>query len=54
MSNKKEIAKQVAHILRILAEKIEDDPDFLKDVELSIKDIPTFRKKRKRKNHPLI
>jgi hypothetical protein len=48
MSDKK-IAKQMAGILRILAAKIEENPEILKDVGLNFIDIPTSERKKKEK-----
>jgi len=48
MSDDKEIAKKVARILRLIAGKIEENPDMLKETGLHIEDVPTIiRKKRK-------
>jgi hypothetical protein len=48
MSDKK-IAKQMAGILRILAAKIEENPEMLKDVGLNLIDVPMSERKRKEK-----
>jgi hypothetical protein len=48
MSNKKEIAKRVARILRTLSRKIEENPDILNDMGLSLRDIPTAIRKKKK------
>jgi hypothetical protein len=45
MSDDKEIANRVARILRLLALKIESDPDILKDTGLSIIDAPKKTRK---------
>jgi hypothetical protein len=47
MSDNKEIAKKVARILRTLARKVEENPDLLKDMELSLGDIPAVKRKEK-------
>lgn len=54
MSNDKEIAKRVARVLRLLAEKIEENPDVLKEMELSLGDIPTVSRKKEKKKEPTI
>jgi len=48
MSDKK-IAKQMAGILRILAAKIEENPEILKDVGLNFIDVPMSEQKKKEK-----
>ena len=53
MSDNKEIAKKVAHILRTLARKVEENPDLLKDMELSLGDIPAVKRKEKAKELPI-
>lgn len=45
MSNK-EFAEQVAHILRVLARKVEENPNILKDLELDPKDFPMISRKK--------
>lgn len=47
MSDEAEIAKQVARILRLVAGKIEDNPDFLKETGLALGDIPIVSRKKK-------
>ncbi|MBT9150053.1 MAG: hypothetical protein DDT40_00219 [candidate division WS2 bacterium] len=54
MSYDKEIAKRVARILRLLAEKIEENPDILKGKELSPGDIPIVSRKKKKIEEPTI
>ncbi len=54
MSNDKEIAKRVAHILKVLAEKIEENPDTLRDLGLILGDIPTVNQKKKKTEEPPI
>lgn len=54
MSNDKEIAQRVARILRLLAEKIEENPDVLKEMELSLGDIPTVSRKKEKTEEPPI
>jgi len=53
MSEEKEIAKRVARILRTLAGKIEENPELLKDVELSLVDVPAVGRKRKLAGPPI-
>lgn len=53
MSNEKEIAKRVARIIRILAGKIEENPDILNDIELNLRDIPTASRKKKKEELPI-
>jgi len=54
MSNDKEIAKRVARILRLLAEKIEENPDILKGKQLMLEDIPVVSRKKKKTGEPTI
>lgn len=54
MSDDKEIAKRVARILRLLAERIEENPDILKGEELILEDIPTITRKKKKTEEPTI
>jgi len=54
MSGDKEIAKMVSRILRLLAEKIEENPDILKGKELSLRDIPIVSRKKKKMEEPTI
>jgi len=54
MSDDKEIAKRVARILRLLAEKIEENPDILKGKQLILGDIPTLSRKKKITEEPTI
>lgn len=53
MSDEKEIARRIARILRLLAGKIEENPDMLRDMELIIRDIPSVSRKRKVEEHPI-
>ncbi len=53
MFDNKEIAKKVAYILRTLAQKIEENPDLLKDMKLSMGNIPVIKRKRKAKELPI-
>lgn len=53
MSDEEDIAKQVARILRLLAGKIEDNPNFLKDMGLAPKDIPIVNRKKKMEEPPI-
>ena len=46
MSNDVEMAKRVARLLRLIAAKIEEHPEFLADVDLVLKDVPAARKKK--------
>lgn len=46
MSNNIETSKKIARILRMLATKLEDNPDFLNDIELHFGETPNFRKKK--------
>jgi hypothetical protein len=52
MSNDREIAKRVAQILRILAEKVETNPELLKDIEPSFIDAPARKRKEKIEESP--
>lgn len=54
MSNDKEIAKRVARILKVLAKKIEENPDTLRDLGLILGDIPTVNQKKKKTEEPPI
>jgi len=54
MSHDKEIAKRVAHILRILAKKIEENPNILNGSELILGDIPAVSRKKKKTEEPAI
>jgi hypothetical protein len=54
MFDDKEIAKRVARILRLLAEKIEENPDILKGKGLSLGDIPIVSRKKKKTEEPTI
>lgn len=54
MPDDKEISKKVAQILKILARKIEDNPDLLKDTGLGIDDIPGLKRKGKTKEPIMI
>jgi hypothetical protein len=47
MSDDREIAKRVAHILRILAGNIEENPELLKDIGLNLVDVPVKKRKTK-------
>lgn len=47
MSDEREIAKKVARTLRLLAGKIEENPDMLKDIGLTLEDIPAVTPKKK-------
>ncbi|TKJ26703.1 MAG: hypothetical protein CEE41_01725 [Hadesarchaea archaeon B3_Hades] len=40
MHDEKKMAMRLARILRAVAKEIEDNPDFLKNIELRIEDIP--------------
>jgi len=53
MSDEEDVAKKVARILRLLAGKIEDNPDFLKDIELAPRDIPIVNRKKKKEEPPI-
>ncbi|MBE0427815.1 MAG: hypothetical protein IBX72_14370 [Nitrospirae bacterium] len=53
MSNGKEIAKSIASILRILAEKIEENPDIINGIGLSLRDIPVANLKKKKEELPI-
>jgi len=46
-SNNQEVAKRVVHILRILAQKIEENPELLTNTELNLLDVPVVPKKPK-------
>jgi hypothetical protein len=54
MSDNKEIAKRVAHILRLLAEKIEENPDILKGEQLILGEIPDISRKKKKTEESII
>ncbi|EDN69114.1 hypothetical protein BGP_3912 [Beggiatoa sp. PS] len=45
-SDNQEVAKRVVHILRILAKKIEANPELLTNAELSLLDVPLVKKNR--------
>lgn len=53
MSDKEDVAKQVARILRLLAGKIEDNPNFLKDMRLAPTNIPIVNRKKKMEEPPI-
>lgn len=54
MSNDKEIAKKAAHILKVIAEKIEKNPEILSNLGLTLGDIPTVNQKKKKMEEPPI
>jgi hypothetical protein len=47
MSDSLETSKKIARILRIIAARIEENPELLKGIEISSSDIPTVRRKKK-------
>ena len=47
MSSDAEMAKRVARLLRLIAAKIEEHPEFLADMELALKDVPAAGRKKK-------
>lgn len=53
MSDNKENAKKVARILRILAEKVEGNPNILKGLELSQQEIPAVKQKKEMQEPPI-
>ncbi len=44
-SDNQEVAKIVVHILRIVAKKIEDNPELLTNAELSLLEMPVVKRK---------
>ena len=46
--DKKIIAKKVANLLRSIAIKIEKNPEFLNDLNLTIEEVPTPKKKKRK------
>ncbi|NLG84706.1 MAG: hypothetical protein GX493_08920 [Firmicutes bacterium] len=53
MSNDVEMAKRVARLLRLIAAKIEEHPEFLADMELVLKDVPAAGRKKKTADAPV-
>jgi len=47
-NDKKIIAKKVANLLRLIAKKIEENPQILDDLHLTIKEVPTPKKKKRK------
>ncbi|MBT9141120.1 MAG: hypothetical protein DDT30_01707 [Dehalococcoidia bacterium] len=54
MFDDKETAKRVSRILKLLSEKIEENPDILKGMGLSFGDIPIISRKKKKMEEPPI
>lgn len=52
MSNDAEMVKRVARLLRLIAAKIEEHPEFLADMELALRDIPVAGRKKKTAEPP--
>lgn len=46
-SDNKEVAKRVSRILRIIAKRIEENPELLADSELSLLEIPALKRNKK-------